>query len=35
MVDIVYLEYYKRSTDNAHGKRVHLRDYEYLKLYPH
>lgn len=31
----LYLEYYKGSTTNADGKRVHLRDFEYLKLYPH
>jgi integrase len=31
----LYLEYYKGSTVNLEGKRVHLRDFEYLKLYPH
>ena len=31
----LYLEYYKGSTVNAAGKRIHLRDFEYLKLYPH
>ncbi|WP_432221787.1 site-specific integrase [Flavobacterium sp. TMP13] len=31
----LYLEYYKGSTVNAEGKRIHLRDFEYLKLYPH
>lgn len=31
----LYLEYYKGSSSNAEGKRVHLRDFEYLKLYPH
>lgn len=30
----LYLEYYKGSTTNANGKRIHLRDFEYLKLYP-
>ena len=31
----LYLEYYKGSTLNLEGKRIHLRDFEYLKLYPH
>jgi len=31
----LYLEYYKGSTANAAGKRVHLRDLKYLKLYTH
>ena len=31
----LYLEYYKGSTLNLEGKRVHLRDFEYLKLYPY
>lgn len=31
----LYLEYYKGSTLNIEGKRIHLRDFEYLKLYPH
>ncbi|MFH6967440.1 site-specific integrase [Flavobacterium sp. FlaQc-28] len=31
----LYLEYYKGSTLNMEGKRIHLRDFEYLKLYPH
>lgn len=31
----LYLEYYKGSTQNIEGKRTHLRDFEYLKLYPH
>lgn len=31
----LYLEYYKGSTVNLEGKRVHLRDFEYLKLYPY
>ncbi|CAH0335484.1 Tyrosine recombinase XerC [Flavobacterium sp. CECT 9288] len=31
----LYLEYYKGSTINMDGKRIHLRDFEYLKLYPH
>ncbi|WPO78196.1 site-specific integrase [Flavobacterium sp. KACC 22761] len=31
----LYIEYYKGSTAKADGKRVHLRDFEYLKLYPH
>ena len=30
----LYLEYYKGSTLNLDGKRIHLRDFEYLKLYP-
>ena len=30
----LYLEYYKGSTTNAEGKRIHLRDFEYLNLYP-
>lgn len=31
----LYIEYYKGSTTNASGKRVHLRDFEFLKLYLH
>lgn len=31
----LYLEYYKGSTINMEGKRIHLRDFEYLKLYSH
>lgn len=31
----LYIEYYKGSTIDASGKRIHLRDFEYLKLYPH
>ncbi|MDD5152176.1 MAG: site-specific integrase [Flavobacterium sp.] len=31
----LYLEYYKGSTTNTEGKRINLRDFEYLKLYPH
>ena len=31
----LYLEYYKGSSINTDGKRIHLRDFEYLKLYPH
>ncbi|RVT71210.1 site-specific integrase [Flavobacterium sufflavum] len=31
----LYLEYYKGSSINKDGKRVHLRDFEYLKLYPY
>lgn len=31
----LFLEYYKGSTQNLEGKRIHLRDFEYLKLYPH
>lgn len=30
----LYLEYYKGSTLNLERKRIHLRDFEYLKLYP-
>ena len=30
----LYLEYYKGSTLNLEGKRIHLRDFEYLQLYP-
>lgn len=31
----LHLEYYKGSNINSEGKRIHLRDFEYLKLYPH
>ncbi|MCZ8230403.1 site-specific integrase [Flavobacterium sp.] len=31
----LFLEYYKGSTQNSEGKRIHLRDFEYLKMYPH
>ncbi len=29
----LYIEYYKGSTSDANGKRTHIRDMEYLKLY--
>lgn len=29
----LYLEYYKGSTTNEHGKRIHLRDFEFLNIY--
>lgn len=29
----LYLEFYKGSTTDVNGKRIHLRDFEYLKLY--
>ena len=29
----LYLEFYKGSSTNVDGKRIHLRDFEYLKLY--
>lgn len=31
----LYLEYYKGSIVNSAGKRIHLRDFEYLKMYSH
>ena len=31
----LYIESYKGSSTNLQGKRVHLRDFEYLKLYLH
>ncbi len=31
----LYVEYYKGSSTNLQGKRIHLRDFEYLKLYLH
>jgi integrase len=31
----LYLEYYKGSQLDKDGKRIHIRDFEYLKLYPH
>lgn len=31
----LYIEYYKGSSTNVEGKRIHLRDFEYLKLYLH
>ena len=29
----LYIEYYKGSSTNLEGKRIHLRDFEYLKMY--
>ncbi|WP_454059246.1 tyrosine-type recombinase/integrase [Elizabethkingia ursingii] len=29
----LYIEYYKGSTNDSSGKRIHLRDFEYLKIY--
>lgn len=29
----LYIEYYKGSSTNPNGKRVHLREFEYLKMY--
>lgn len=29
----LFIEYYKGSSTNAQGRRVHLRNFEYLKLY--
>lgn len=29
----LYLEFYKGSTTDNNGKRTHLRDFEYLKMY--
>lgn len=29
----LYIEYYKGSTNDPSGKRIHLRDFEYLKIY--
>jgi hypothetical protein len=31
----LYIEYYKGSNIDANGKRIHLRDFEYLKIYLH
>lgn len=31
----LYIECYKGTSVNAEGKRTHLRDFEYLKLYQH
>jgi hypothetical protein len=31
----LYLEYYKGSQLDKEGKRIHIRDFEYLKLYLH
>ena len=31
----LYLEYYKGSQLDKDGKRIHIRDFEYLKLYLH
>ena len=31
----LFIEYYKGSSTNAQGRRVHLRNFEYLKLYLH
>ena len=31
----LFIEYYKGSSTNVQGKRIHLRDFEYLKLYLH
>jgi integrase len=31
----LHIEYYKGSTVDMKGKRIHLRDFEYLRLYPH
>jgi len=31
----LFIEYYKGSSTNVQGKRSHLRDFEYLKLYLH
>ncbi|BCY28977.1 tyrosine-type recombinase/integrase [Flavobacterium okayamense] len=31
----LYIEYYKGSQLDKDGKRIHNRDFEYLKLYPH
>ncbi|HEY1194221.1 site-specific integrase [Flavobacterium sp.] len=30
----LFLEFYKGSTVDTNGQRIHLRDFEYLKLYP-
>lgn len=29
----LYLEYYKGSNIGVDGKRIHIRDFEYLKMY--
>ena len=29
----LYIEYYKGSSTDVNGKKIHLRDFEYLKLY--
>lgn len=31
----LYIEYYKGSSTDENGKRIHLRDFEYLKIYLH
>ncbi|OVE55848.1 MULTISPECIES: site-specific integrase [Chryseobacterium] len=31
----LFIEYYKGSSTNNQGKRIHIRDFEYLKLYLH
>ncbi|MEC4048691.1 hypothetical protein OX284_004555 [Flavobacterium sp. SUN046] len=31
----LYIEYYKGSQLDKDGKRIHIRDFEYLKLYLH
>ncbi|MGV3761177.1 hypothetical protein [Parapedobacter sp.] len=31
----LYIEYYKGSITDPSGKRIHLRDFEFLKLYLH
>lgn len=31
----LYIEYYKGTSVNAEGKRIHLRDFEYLKHCQH
>ena len=31
----LYIEYYKGSQLDKNGKRIHIRDFEYLKLYLH
>ncbi|MGO3164100.1 MAG: hypothetical protein ACTIJ2_12805, partial [Sphingobacteriaceae bacterium] len=31
----LYIEYYKGSSTDEKGKRNHLRDFEYLKIYLH
>jgi len=31
----LFIEYYKGSSTNVQGKRIHLRDFEYLKIYLH
>lgn len=31
----LFIEYYKGSTTDEKGKRIHLRDFEFLKIYLH